>query len=132
MQHVSTVSTYPGSCKSCFSRIPVFGGNFLLIFSIIYQTAHLHNWPTWPHQLLDLCRHLPWIGNFLDTCIDSVDMPQISSLFDQFALKFLWVKTCFGYIDCIGIEITYIYLIWSCLNQSPWWLCMRHTRSTTP
>ena len=49
MQHVLTVSTYPGSCKNCFSRIPVFGRNFLLIFPIIYQIAHLHNWPTWPH-----------------------------------------------------------------------------------
>ena len=64
MQHVSTVSTYPGSCKTCFSRIPVFGGNFLLIFPIIYQIAHLHNWPTmtWSSTLFTLCRHLPWMG----------------------------------------------------------------------
>ena len=41
MQHVSTVSTYPGSCKSCFSCIPVFGGKVFLIFSIIYQTVDL-------------------------------------------------------------------------------------------
>ena len=132
MQHVSTVLTYPGSCKTCFSRIPVFGRNFLLIFAIIYQITDLHNWPAWPY-------YPPWSlltstldGDFQHACIDNVDIPQISSLFDQFALKFHWVKTCFGCIDSVYIEITYIYLIWSCLNQSLWWLCMRHTRSTTP
>ena len=47
MQHVvSNPSTYPGSCKTCFSHIPVFGGKIALIFPIIYQIAHLHNWPT--------------------------------------------------------------------------------------
>ena len=47
MQHVaSTPLTYPGSCKSCFSRIPVFDGKISLIFPIIYQIVHLHNWPT--------------------------------------------------------------------------------------
>ena len=61
MQHVSTVSTYPGSCKTCFSRILVFGGNFLLIFPVIYQIAHLHNWPTWPDYPFDLCWHQPWM-----------------------------------------------------------------------
>ena len=49
MQHgLSTPPTYPGSCKSCFSRIPVFGGKISLIFPIIYQIAHLHNWPIRP------------------------------------------------------------------------------------
>ena len=41
MQHVFRVSTYPGSCKSCFSHIPVFGGKVFLIFPIIYQTVDL-------------------------------------------------------------------------------------------
>ena len=41
MQYVSTVLTYPGSCKSCFSRIPVFGEKVFLIFPIIYQTVDL-------------------------------------------------------------------------------------------
>ena len=41
MQHVSIVSTYPGSCKHCFSHIPVFGGKVFLIFPIIYQTVDL-------------------------------------------------------------------------------------------
>ena len=49
LQHESLTSlTYPGSCKSCFSRKPVFGEKVLLIFPIIYQIAHLHNWPTCP------------------------------------------------------------------------------------
>ena len=62
MQHVvSTPSTYPGSCKTCFSHIPVFGGKISLIFPIIYQIAHLHNWPTWPDQLFDLCWQLSWM-----------------------------------------------------------------------
>ena len=135
MQHVSTVSTYPGSCKTCFSRILGFGGNFLLIFSIIYQIAHLHNWPTWPHELFDLCRHLPWMVfswipvSTVSTC------PRFPVYLTSLLLKFLWVKTCFGCIDSVNIEITvqiHIYLIWSCLNQSTWLLCMRHTRSTTP
>ena len=41
MQYVSTVSMYPGSCKTCFFRIPVFGGKVFLIFPIIYLTADL-------------------------------------------------------------------------------------------
>ena len=133
MQHVSTVLTYPGSCKTCFSRIPVFGGNFLLIFPIIYQIAHLHNWPTWPDYPLWSLLTSTLDGDFQHACINSVDIPQISSLFDQFALKFQWVKMCFGCIDCIDITNWYLSdLIWSCLNQSTCWLCMRHTRSTTP
>ena len=45
MQHVLTVSAYPGSCKTCFFLTPVFGRKVFLIFQIIYQIAHLHNWP---------------------------------------------------------------------------------------
>ena len=42
MQHVVlTPLTYPGSCKSCFSHIPVFGRKVFLIFPIIYQTVDL-------------------------------------------------------------------------------------------
>ena len=121
-------AAYPGSCKSCFSRILVFGGNFLLIFPIIYQIAHFHNWPTWPDYPFDLCWQVPWM-----TCLAVLE--GILRLFSQFALKFHWVKMCFGYIDCVNIEITFklSYLLYpSCPNQSTWWLCRRHTRSTTP
>ena len=44
MQHaacIDSVNIYPGSCKSCFSHIPVFGRKISLIFVIIYQIAHL-------------------------------------------------------------------------------------------
>ena len=59
MQHASSTSlTYPGSCKSCFSRKPVFGGKVFLIFSIIYQIIdqHIALWslPT-----------IPWIPMYL-------------------------------------------------------------------
>ena len=40
MQHVSTVLTYPGSCKTCFFCIPVFGRKVFLIFPIIYLTVN--------------------------------------------------------------------------------------------
>ena len=56
MQHVvSTPLTYPGSCKTCFSRKQVFGGKISLIFPIIYQIAHLHNWPTCPLIFANSC-----------------------------------------------------------------------------
>ena len=42
IQHASsTSSTYPGSCKTCFSCIPVFGGKVSLIFPIIYLWSDL-------------------------------------------------------------------------------------------
>ena len=42
MQHaLSTPSTYPGSCKTCFFCIPVFGRKSFLIFPIIYLTVDL-------------------------------------------------------------------------------------------
>ena len=42
MQHASlTSSTYPGSCKTCFFCIPVFGGKVFLIFPIIYLIVDL-------------------------------------------------------------------------------------------
>ena len=51
-------------------------------------------------------------------------------LFGQFVLKFQWVKTCFGCIDSVDIEITFklSYLLPSCPNQSTWWLCKRLTK----
>ena len=63
MQHVvSTHLTYPGSCKTCFSHKPVFGGKISLIFLIIYQIAHLHNWPTYPLIFANSC---PGCQNYL-------------------------------------------------------------------
>ena len=93
MQHGPlTPPTYPGSCKTCFSRKPVFGGNFLLIFPIIYQIAHLHNWPIWPLILptavLDgrftLGASFPfswvsWLLNFIETRCASFNTSDITN-----------------------------------------------------
>ena len=88
MQHVVlTPLTYPGSCKTCFSRKPVFGGKISLIFPIIYQIAHLHNWPSFPlifadNTLDDLFSSLggyfeiisqSWLLNFIETRHASFD-----------------------------------------------------------
>ena len=87
-QHVvSTPSTYPGSCKTCFSHKPVFGGKISLIFPIIYQIAHLHNWQSFPlifadNTLDDLFSSLggyfeiishSWLLNFIETRRASFD-----------------------------------------------------------
>ena len=88
MQHVvSTPSTYPGSCKTCFSCKPVFGRKISLIFPIIYQIAHLYNWPSFPlifadNTLDDLFSSLggyfeiishSWLLNFIETKCASFD-----------------------------------------------------------
>ena len=124
----STSSTYPGSCKSCFSRKPVFGGKVSLIFLIMYQIAHLHNWPLFP--LI-----------FADNTLDTRFYPVLTGLVGKMS-NFLSSLTDFIQIRCVLASLTsstlkllkfiLLYLIWSCLNRSLWWLCMRHTRSTTP
>ena len=119
MQHESPTSlTYPGSCKSCFSRKTVFGGKVLLIFPIIYQIVD-QNLALWS------CWQLPWI-------------PESSSFnwfggkneqFSQFAHIFHRDQTCFGISD---IEIK---LFTVSVMPKPVYLmtlCRRHTRSTTP
>ena len=66
MQHVLTVSTYPGSCFFC---IPVFGGKSFLIFLTIDLWSDL--------QLTCILAYLPILFQF----------------HGQLALKFHWVKT---------------------------------------
>ena len=78
MQHaLSTLLTYPGSCKNCFSRIPDFGRKISLIFSIIYQIVdqNLNLWslPT-----------IPWMSLW----------GLLFQFHSQLALKFHWDKTC--------------------------------------
>ena len=69
MQHVLTVSTYPGSCKTCFSHIPVFGRKVFLIFPIIYLTVDLKLICIIGQSDLinsfDLCQYLPWTTQLL-------------------------------------------------------------------
>ena len=88
-------STYPGSCKSCFSRKPVFGGKVSLIFLIIYQIAHLHNWPSFP---------LIFADNTLDTSFNWFGGK--NEQFSQFACRFHRDQTCFGISNISDIEIT--------------------------
>ena len=109
-QHVvSTPSTYPGSCKTCFSCKPVFGGKISLIFPIIYQIAHLHNWPSFPlifadNTLDDLFSSLggyfelishSWLLNFIETRHASFDP------FDITLKSIGHVKTSF-LVNCAG------------------------------
>ena len=115
MQHVVlTPLTYPGSCKTCFSRKPVFGGKISLIFLIIYQIAHLHNWP--------IC---PLI--FADSCPGCQNYPVLTGLagkkeqFSQFAHIFHWEKMClyFALLSTLSTyKLHWNYLIsWSVMPK---------------
>ena len=120
--------TYPGSCKSCFSRKPVFGGKVSLIFPIIYKIAHLHNWPSFPLIFADntldtrfypvLTGLVGKMSNFVSSLTDFIQIRRVLASSTSSTLKLL--------------KFILLYLIWSCLNRPLWWLCMRHTRSTTP
>ena len=122
-QHVA----YPGSCKSCFSRIPVFGRKVLLIFILSFT-----RWLICIIGQPDLIN--PLIS--ADSC-PAWHIYSLWGLLFQFhgllALKSDWDKMCFflAHIDSVDIQITF-NLNLSCLNQSSWWLCRRFTKSTTP
>ena len=93
MQHESSMSsTYPGSCKSCFSRKPVFGGKVFLIFPIIYQIVDQH----------DLCRQYPGylihpvltglvvkMSNSLSSPIDFTEIRPVLASLTSLTLKLL-------------------------------------------
>ena len=112
IQHVLTVLTYPGSCISCFSHIPVFGGKVFLIFPIIYKISHLHNWPIWPKQPFDLA----------DIYLDDI-FTHFGGFFSIFighlVLKFHWDKTCFflACIDSVYNKMNYIEITWSVMPK---------------
>ena len=74
----------------------------------------------------DLCWQLPWI-------------PELSSFnwfgskneqFSQFAHIFHRDQTCLASLTSPTLKLSYLLYL-SCPNQSTWWLCRRHTRSTT-
>ena len=77
MQHVLTMSTYPGPYKSCFSHIPVFGRKVFLILPIIYQTVDLKliciiGQSDLINPLLTFLAsfpfsHVSWLLNFIET-----------------------------------------------------------------
>ena len=136
MQHESPTSlTYPGSCKSCFSRKPVFGRKLLLIFPIIYQIAHLHNWPTCPLIFADSCpgcQNYPVLtglagkmSNFLSLLIYFTQlswMPELSSFnwfgrkkeqFSQFVHIFHRDQTCLATSTSPTLKLlTNLYLLY--------------------
>ena len=126
MQHESpTSSTYPGSCKSCFSHKPVFGGKVSLIFPIIYQILdqNLALWSLPTGAWMPELSSFNWFGGEKEQ-------------FSQFAHIFHRDQTCLASLTSPTLKLLtnlyLLYLIWSCLNWSSWWLCRRHTRSTTP
>ena len=88
MQHAAwtfNTSDIPWILQNLLFSQPVFGGNYLLIFPIIYQIAHLHNWPIWPL--------------ILPTAVLDGRFTHFGGFFfiftGQLALKFYWDKTCF-------------------------------------
>ena len=126
MQHESPTSlTYPGSCKSCFSRKPVFGRKVSLIFPIIYQIVdqNLALWSLLTGAWMPELSSFNWFGRKKEQ-------------FSQFPNIFHRDQTCLASSMSPTLKLLtnlyLLYLIWSCLNRSSWWLCRRHTRSTTP
>ena len=87
-----TPLTYPGSCKTCFFCIPVFGGKSFLIFSIINLIVDL--------KLICIIGLSDLVNSliFADGCPGwhSCLLSGFFSIFTgQLALKFYWVKMCF-------------------------------------
>ena len=115
-------------------RIPVFGRKVSLIFLFIYQLSCQWVWVNltqlslWSFPTIPLMTQLSSFNWFRMSLVLKVSN-SLSSLID-----FTEIRPVLACIDCLNIQIrNYIDIsIWSCLNQSTWWLCMRHTRSTTP
>ena len=121
MQHESLMSlTYPGSCKSWFSHKPVFGGKVSLIFPIIYQIVdqNLALWSLLTGAWMPELSSFNWFGGK-------------NEQFSQFAHIFHRDQTCLASLTSLTLKLSYLLYL-SCPNKSTWWLCRRHTRSTTP
>ena len=92
MQHALSIPlTYPGSCKSCFFHIPVFGGKSCLIFPIIDLTVDLNL--ICIIDLSDLVNSLIFADNCPGWHIYSL-WELLFQFHGQLGLKFHWVKTC--------------------------------------
>ena len=110
MQHVLTVSTYPGSCKTCLFCMPGFGLKVSFIsnhWPKKWPTTHLHI------SLFDLVNPLIFANSYPGWHNYSLWglLFQFSQSVGQLALKFHWVKT---YRQCQHtnyIEITQSELI---------------------
>ena len=123
MQHVLTVSTYPGSYKSCFFGIPVFGRKVFLIFPIIYQTVDL--------KLIciigqsDLINPLILLISTLDDIFTHFG-GFFSIFMGQLALKFHWDSTCFFLVCIDSVDITnYIEITWSVMPKPAYLLTVQ-------
>ena len=136
MQHVLTVLTYPGSRKSCFSRIPVFGRKVFLIFPIIYQTVDL--------KLICIIGQSDLI-NPLILLISTLDdiFTHFGGLFSffmgQLTLKFHWDKICFFLVCIDSVDITnHIEITWSVMPKPVYLLTVQeahkkyHSELTVP
>ena len=104
MQHAAcTFDPFdPGSWKTCFSRIPVFGGKISLIFSIIYQIVdqHVGLWSLLTIPWMPNSSSFNWFGGKSDQ-------------FSQFAHRFHWDKTClyFELLSTLSTYTNYIKLL---------------------
>ena len=114
MQHASLMSsTYPGSCKTCFFHIPVFGWKVFLIFPIIYLTVDLKL--ICIIGLYDLINSLIFANSCPEWHIYSL-WGLLFQFHGQLALKFYWDKTCASPMSST-LQITLKLLTPSCPNQ---------------
>ena len=118
MQHAAWISDVFD--KSCFSDKPVFGRKVSLIFLIIYQIVdqNLALWSLPTGAWMPELSSFNWFGGK-------------NEQFSQFAHIFHTDQTCLASLMSPTLKLSYL-LYPSCPNQSTWWLCRRHTRSTTP
>ena len=119
MQHTSTVSTYPGSCKTCFFLIPVLGKKVSSIFPIIDLTVDLRS--NLHTGLFDLVNPLIFANTY-----PGWHNYSLWGLLFQFHDH--WVKTC-SFLACINsVEITnyikirpiYCYHVHPCNSTYSW------------
>ena len=103
---LSPPSTYLGSCKTCFFHIPVFGLKVSLIFPIIYLTVDLRS------NLHIVLSHL--VNLFWMTQLNLWAL--LFQFQGQLALKFHWVKTCFGIAHILSFFWPFWHNIY-CPNQ---------------
>ena len=115
MQHVLTVLTYPGSCKTCFFHISVFGGKVSFIFPTIDLIVDLKL--ICIIDLSDLINPLILPTSTLDDIFTHFG-GFFSIFMSQLALKFHWDKKSF-FLACIdSVNITnYIKITWSVMPK---------------
>ena len=115
---------YPGSCSRSFKSHTSFRREILLNISnhllneliciiAMIPLIFANSCPGWP---------IYWTSAFFPHCFSV--RSEISLSTDVF-LALLLFRASKRYF-------TVLIQLWSCLNQSSWWLCRRHTRSIPP